>query len=219
MSLKNKISFTKEKEVSSYGADYTKQKIKDDLSKMIKAQLSDNAIYAILHDIAWAWTEQVDVNNGTKTKTAKLRGCKYWTKEALKIAFDINYCPIKGFDFDKHLRHEHIVPKIIFKETVLKYVKNNSFASNSQIQNLYNAMKNKLLGCVVTVDQAKKLDTKFAQKMPTPNDFLSISNPWERYEETKKDYPNDFTEICEVKWQQKGNTWIIVGEPTLFKKL
>ena len=206
--------------MSSYGADYTKQKIKDDLSKMIKAQLSDNAIYAILHDIAWAWTEQVDVNNGTKTKTAKLRGCKYWTKEALKIAFDINYCPIKGFDFDKCLRHEHVVPKIIFKETVLKYVKSNSFASNSQIQNLYNAMKNTLLGCVVTVDQAKKLDTNYATKMPSgQTDFCKITNPWERYEETKKNYPNAFTEIYEVKWQQKGNTWIIDGKPTLFKIL
>ena len=113
-----------------------------------------------------------------------------------------------------------MVPKIIFKETVLKYVKNNSFASNSQIQNLYNAMKNTLLGCVVTADQAKKLDTKYATKMSSgQTDFCKITNHWERYEETKKDYPNDFTKIYEVKWQQKGNTWIIDGQPTLFKIL
>lgn len=145
-----------------------------DMNIVIKSKLSDNAKIELLHSLAWAYTE----NNG------KIKGCKYWSEEAIRI-----YKEDKIADFAKLFRHEHVVPRNVFVNSVLK--------EKRKITN--EDLEGRLVGCVVTADEAKRLDRKYKTTHPDNEDFFNIKNVWGRYEEVGIKY-------CEVKWKKIGRT-------------
>ena len=60
------------------------------------------------------------------------------------------------------------------------------------------------MACVVTEDQAKELDKKYKDKMPTGREDISKSdNTWARYE-------NFGDTIYELTWNKVGRSWVIV---------
>jgi len=205
---------------SNYGSNYARQKMIDDIKHLSEIQkdpnkkLSDNIIKAILHNIAWAWTEQNQIDVKGKVYQAKIRGCKYWTKEAFLDVFQKkssgNWEEESSHKYS--LRHEHIVPKKLFKEEADAFIKGRSKYTINQLKD---AMEKCLIGCVVTngtkkaPEQANLLDSTFQTKMPTKKDFCSITDPWERYKAMKKQ-SNKFTEIYIVKWKKgKHNKWLV----------
>ena len=213
---------------SSYGSNYTRQEMIDDITLLSKIQknnkdvLSDNIIKAILHNIAWAWTEQNEFDVQGKVYQAKIKGCKYWTEEAFLDVFQKNSSGVweEKLSHKYSLRHEHIVPKKIFKEAAGKLIQGKA---QFTIQDLKKAMENCLIGCIVTngtkgqPEQANLLDAKnngCRDKMPPPQDkcdFCQITDPWARYKKMKKQ-SSKFTKIYIVKWKKgKYNKWLVDG--------
>lgn len=141
-----------------------------DMNIVIKSKLSDNAKIELLHSLAWAYTE----NNG------KIKGCKYWSEDAIN-----KYKNGVKVEF----RHEHVIPRNIFVNSVLE----------KKCKITKKVLDNRLVGCVVTADEAKRLDRKYKTTHPDNEDFFNIKNVWGRYEEVGIKY-------CEVKWKKIGRT-------------
>lgn len=156
--------------------DYKETIIKD-MNIVIDSKLSDNAKIELLHSLAWAYTE----NDG------KIKGCKYWSEEAISV-----YRKDKKADFAKLFRHEHVVPRNIFVNSVLK-----------EKRKITEEDLKKLVGCVVTADEATRLDKVYKTTHPDGEDFFHINNVWGRYQEVGIKY-------CEVEWKKNGKTKQIV---------
>lgn len=212
--------------MSSYNADYTHDKIIEDIMLLDKfsknnqkngfKNLSGNILYGILHEIAWAWTENRDVGNG-KTKSAKTRGCELWTKEAFDVVIEkqgAKYSKRQGKKWDSGVTHEHILPKIRFKESLSDYILSKNCINKTALTSKMNEI---LKGCVVTTEQAKELDKYFQKKLPSKKtDFFQISEKecWDRYRETNKYFPQTFSEIYLIEWKYNGkkqNYWEIIN--------
>ncbi|MCD8373171.1 MAG: hypothetical protein LUD27_07720 [Clostridia bacterium] len=164
-----------------------------------KDQLSAVAKEDILVAIGWHWTE----NKISGSPKAKIWGCNYWSKAAFEMAFDVNGEEIrkkKRFNVNK-LRHEHVVPKRVFINSIL----NRQGKLNEQ--ELSQALNDKFFACVVTPEEAKKLDRNYRNAMPEGQDLFEIKEPWERYIKT------GITDIIEISWDTINNdrVWIPKG--------
>lgn len=168
--------------------------------------------------VAWSYTDRTvsDIN-----KKAKNKGCPYWSANAFQKLKKGN-C--------SGLRHEHIVPRKIFVEAMLDYFKevrtkiaagaNPEEIMNQAFNEIAPLMKNNLIGCVVTTDEAGLLDGKipgkkgaFQEEMPDeaydssdfPKNkyevFSKIKNPWARYIRVKE------VTVMELEWTKKSRKW------------
>ncbi len=158
------------------------------------------------------------------TKSAKYKGCKYWSEDAYNkhIKPYENDESLKGFT-ESGLTHEHVVPKCIFIDSMEKYFKNlrNEITSENIQEKMDKAFKDlkdiisrNLYACVITKDED---DTKLGGKLKTTmpdgeTNFFEIKNPWLRYIKA------GYTELYEVNWEprktktEKDTTgWIFKG--------
>lgn len=147
----------------------------------------------ILDMYCWILTERKASTNGENSKNAKYRGCTYWTKTAFENCYEFNngkYEAKKGATL-KGLKHEHIVPRDVFKKYIKECIYNNQKPDKEKINKYF-------VGCVVTACEAKKLDAKdFKNKMPENIAFKDISpeNKWLRYKY------NNIKTIYKIVWE------------------
>ncbi|NRY64160.1 hypothetical protein [Clostridium beijerinckii] len=134
---------------------------------IIKAPLTYATKYAMIDNICWSWTEY----NG------KYKGCEYWSEGALKLLNELKKDNEK-IDYQKHFRHEHIVPRKILIDKILSLTNLN--------EEIYKNILNKfMIGTVVTVSEDENLNSLgYRQKMPV--EFFEINSPeyeneWLRY--------------------------------------
>ena len=149
--------------------------ILDDLCKIAKSDLSKPAKAKLYDHLCWKFTEF----NG------KYRGMRFWSRDAFAHYSNRK----KGENWWKELRHEHIVPKNIFVDSILK---------NPDVdpEVLKTQFKDKMIACVVTTDEDKLLsEQKLRSSMPDGNtNFFEISDIWERYKASD-------IEVLELEWE------------------
>lgn len=153
----------------------------DELSDASRMEFIDKAI-------SWHYTDRDEYG-----RTAKIKGCPYWTKAALE-----RFLSGQEKHRDGDYRHEHIIPRIIFKEAIF-----NGLFKNYTPDELKDIFDRNLIGCVVTHDEDSLLN-KYKSSMPgdeSGKDFFSISDPWARYKAV------GITEIYKVTWKKTDKTW------------
>lgn len=155
----------------------TEDEILEDLCKIAKSDLSTPAKAKLYDHLCWKFTEL----NG------KYCGMRFWSRDA----FDIYSNRQKGENWWKELRHEHIVPKNIFVDSILK---------NPDVdpEVLRTHFKDKMIACVVTKREDERLSKqKLRASMPDGNtNFFEISDIWERYKACG-------IEVLELEWKSK----------------
>ncbi|SEQ94399.1 hypothetical protein SAMN05216232_3749 [Virgibacillus subterraneus] len=118
--------------------------------------------HILLDHFLWAWKEY----NG------KYKGCKWWSEKAYEQYVKREENKTKG------LIHDHVVPRDVIRQEILKMVTNNCTE-----EQLYNFFDRHLLGCVIT----KEEDNTF-RKLGLRNILgcnLDTHTTWNRYEVAK----------------------------------
>ena len=163
--------------------------------------------------ISWSFCECSENNIN---QNAKYKGCPYWSEQALDHLEKNGSW--KDGKSEKGLRHEHIVPRKIFVEAVEQYFEEKRNNKDKDYDGMFIKLKEImdrcLIGCVVTTDEANKLDNHNKDKMPDPayksnsvptddwDKFNLIQNPWARYEALDNEI-----KICKLTWKKKKNHW------------
>lgn len=180
-----------------------------ELSEKSRKEFLDKAI-------SWPFSDKSTENIN---KSAKYKGCIYWSKNALE-----HY---KKNNSSTGLRHEHIVPRAIFKEAMESYFsdirKKISSSDDVDFNEVFNKLKEhmekKIIGCVVTEDEATIIDggtgkkAEFKKVMPAcaygskphknaQDKFFNIENAWARYTQL-----NNKITIYRLKWHDSKRGW------------
>lgn len=155
----------------------------------------------ILDMYCWVLTERKKPYSlsSNSTKSAKFKGCKYWSKKALENITNVNL-----------LRHEHVVPRKSFKN----YIDGIDWDLVDEDE-LRENIKNCFIGCVVHKEEAERLD-KAGYKQSMPKDekekeikFKDVKNPWVRYIKTNEsNNEENKIKICEIEWSNKSRGWV-----------
>jgi hypothetical protein len=177
--------------------------------------------------VSWSYSDrdENDIN-----KSAKYKGCPYWSRKALERVDDNGNW--QDDNKDKGLRHEHIVPRKIFVDAMMDYfksirdgIKNNEELKIDEIfKDLKKLMNKNLKGCVVTKEEAAYIDGKiqgekglgeYNSKMPADAYDSKPSNNWEKFEKIERPWARYETELAKEKgieiykidWQFEGGRW------------
>lgn len=168
--------------------------------------------------ISWSFSDRSKENIN---RSAKYRGCPYWSKNALYILDS------KGKVDTGELRHEHIIPRKIFVDAVLSRFKRVRIKIengkdietllNEEFEYLKEKMSELLKGCVVTKTEAEILDSDrnksempehaYAKNNKPQNDedkFFEIKDPWARYRNKDKKFRID---VFELEWSFENSRW------------
>ncbi|MDR3540496.1 MAG: hypothetical protein P4L69_05940 [Desulfosporosinus sp.] len=150
-----------------------------DLRKVLELDVHYGTKFAVLHEVAWVWTEFY----------GKYVGCPYWSEKALELYE--NRKSIPGFSCDKLLRHDHAVPRKIILKYFLSYRK----VTEDCIRNIFEKV---LVGSILTKEEN---DVILKDTMPPPVNDKSI----EKYLDTDKwaRYRDKGIKIFKVEWQGK----------------
>ncbi len=191
-----------------YGSEYNKNKIEDfekrkrhmynDLKTLCEQKtLSMQNTYEIVRDISWSWTD--GFGNG-------YQGCTYWTEAAIKQCynvFNIQDCIDKFPYLNKGLRHEHVVPKNLF----IKYIMEECYKNPEKLD--YDLIDKNLIGCVVTIEEAKNIDSAHKNIMPDNLNFDEIDSEslWSRY------IKSGIVNVYKMDWDLSKK-----GKPLVIKK-
>lgn len=160
----------------------TIEELLNDSVAILTSTMTHQGKYLALDDICWQWT-QLD---------GKYEGCKHWSIKAIE---SLNKLNSKGelFKYSDFFRHEHVVPKKVFIEKLLKL----KIINEKIIEDLLN---NYLTSAVVTILEERTLD-KSGYRQSMPKEFLEINN---------KDYNNKWLrykclniEVKNVSWMNK----------------
>ena len=185
---------------------FNKEKLINDTYTILSGNFSEYIKEEVLDAVCWAITERKELEEDFPQREqeypkAKIKGCKYWSLAALNSAFNVvngEYKPKKGFDSNK-LRHEHVIPKAIIKNSIIKYQN-----QKKEIGDIFD----KAFACVLTPGEAKEIDSNYKNTMPlgeSNDDILKIKNLWARYIMSLK----KISDIYEVTWECSSNTWKI----------
>lgn len=189
-------------EEQDFVKEYDKDKMISDIIFMFgegKDKLSDLAKFDVLKAIGWHFTER----KGKHDPKAKIWGCTYWSYNAYEIAFketDTGFLR-KNINIDKELRHEHVVPKSVFLESI--------WHNQNRLPelNIKEVMQKNFFACVVTKKEAEDLDKKYKNCMPNREDLFSIQNPWERYIKA------GFESVLKLEWELgTRRSWQLVSK-------
>ncbi len=173
----------------------------NDMIEILKSdEISKYSKEHILDMYCWVLTERKMPYSfsSNSTKSAKFKGCKYWSKKAFENIKNVNV-----------LRHEHVVPRKSFKKYINKII-----WDSVDKDELRRQIKKCFIGCVVHKDEAKRLDDAgYKQSMPKDEklkeiEFEEIKNPWGRYIKTNEenDEKNQI-KICEIEWSNDLRGW------------
>lgn len=129
----------------------SKDTICRDLAQVLNADLSYGTKFAVVSEITWVWSEF----------DGKHQGCKYWSSTALRSRLP-----------NKHLVHEHIVPKKVIVNSLMNEV-------GRTPERIYDFLERFCIGVVVTKDEDTALNSAgLRSKMPEDWDG---EDPWARY--------------------------------------
>ena len=199
----------------------------EDLTRFVKGDLAFNSKEMerqFLKELAWVWTEFRDIEGG-KTLRAKF-ATEYWSEKALKKIYEISSgcngninlnsikvknCLSAGIissssRVEKELRHEHVVPKKLFIDTVLKLKEQGSVD-----ESFYNKLLQCFVGCIITKKESEALD-KQHRNYPDVGMLLDDKefDCWVRYREYNHENPNNQIVVfkCRViKGSNAGRKW------------
>ena len=152
----------------------------------------------ILDMYCWILTER----KGTieKSKNAKFKGCDYCSKDAFEQLITNN---------ESGLRHEHVVPRKLFREYVDNVCKNWSGMNPTEKNEIIEKINNFFIGCVVTKKEADAIDSECKDSFPNVYSFEKITgdNLWNRYLKAIKGHT-----IRKVEWKSKSRGWEKIKE-------
>lgn len=185
-------------------------------------QFSDKNRREVINvSIAWSFSDRYSQNIN---RSAKYKGCPYWSKNALDILDS------KGKFDTKELRHEHIVPRKIFVDAMIVYFgkvrinlqkKKNDEEVKIYLEEVFKelkkAMKKLLIGCVVTTAELKLIDGE-GNKLDMPEyayvlnkkpedieaKFFEINDEWARYKDKDKNFK---IEVFKLEWLSEKRYW------------
>ncbi len=166
--------------------------------------------------VSWPFS---DKGNENIYKSAKYKGCEFWSKKAWE--------QYENTGSTSGLRHEHVVPRHIFKEAMEIYFKEKRdlikeekiIDFNVIFKELKPIMNKNLFGCVVTKDEAILIDggkgknATYKKYMPDEaygskphtkkyDKFFNIENAWARYTRL-----NDKITIYRLVWKENNRGW------------
>lgn len=186
-----------------------KQRMIEDMFEILSNEKISNASKEHILDMyCWILTERKGTED--KSKNAKFKGCNYWSEAALEhLSKNIN----DRTNHESDLRHEHVVPRKLFRKYVNNVCKNWSGMNQTDKNKIIEKINNFFIGCVVTKKEADtidgKFDGKFKDSFPNVDSFAGITeeNLWNRYRETIKGHT-----IMAVTWNPKSRGWEKSGE-------
>lgn len=180
--------------------DFKQTMIKNMFKILSDKEISNASKEHILDMYCWILTERIE-GDGNKSKNAKFKGCVYWSQEAYNQFIDTNN--ISG------LRHEHVVPRSLFRAYVREIFGEN-WCNHSIDENIIKSAIDRIykcfIGCVVTKKEADAIDSEFKDSFPNVDSFADITekNLWDRYKAIKI-LPQ--LKVSEVKWTFENGRW------------
>lgn len=132
--------------------------------------ISEPARQNVLDEISWKYTE---------TGKGKNLCCKYWSEKAID-QYKKNIENNEEKDKNKGLVHEHVIPRDIFINTILKMIKDKS---NTEIITKEELDK-RLIACVITKEEDEMLSKKTMPGKDAGKGFFDIKDIWGRYKKT-----------------------------------
>lgn len=129
----------------------SKETICHDLAQVLNADFSYGTKFAVVSEITWVWSEF----------DGKHQGCKYWSSAALQSGLP-----------NKHLVHEHIVPKKVIVDSLMNEVERTP-------EKIYEFLERFCIGVVVTKDEDISLN-RAGLRSTMPKDWEG-EDPWARY--------------------------------------
>jgi hypothetical protein len=141
---------------------FDQQRFCRDVAALVASEVSRKTTAALLRHMLWGWTERY----------GKFVGCQYWSVAALSSRDGGSASANSGA-----LRHEHVVPRRVVAELLLGLEVPDEFA-------VQRALERFALGCVVTADEASRLDRGTRQQMPPEFSDQAHAwhmDPWARY--------------------------------------
>ena len=181
---------------------FKKQMINDMFEILGNEKISNASKKHILDMYCWILTERK--GNKDESKNAKFKGCDYWSKAALERLDDNT---TEKNNYESGLRHEHVVPRKLFRKYVDNVCKNWSGMDQTDKNKIIEKINNFFIGCVVTKEEADDIDNKYKDKFPDEDKNTSLAditkkNLWDRYKNT---IPKP--EILKVEWESKSRGW------------
>jgi hypothetical protein len=137
----------------------TKDQIVNDVALVLSSPLTYGTKFAVVNEVTWVWTEF----------DGKYKGCKYWTPMAV--------LQHRADRSAKRLRHEHIVPKKVVIDMLMKLDPPTPVAVRDICERF-------LIGVIVTIEEDAVLN-EFRSSMPPEFDDPTspdYHNPWLRYQ-------------------------------------
>ena len=189
--------------------NFKKQMINDMSEILSNDNISKASKEHILDMYCWILTERIE-GDGDKSKNAKFKGCVYWSEEALK---QLKKNKKEGKNYESGLRHEHVVPRTLFREYIKNCFDEDWHKKCDGNGNVIEIDKEKIndffIGCVVTAGEAGEIDKKFKNKFPDEDKITSLANIektnlWNRYKAIKI-LPQ--LKVSEVKWTFENGRW------------
>ena len=182
--------------------DFKQTMIADMFKILSNDKISKASKEHILDMYCWILTERIE-GNGDKSKNAKFKGCVYWSKDALKR---LNENIDGKKNYESGLRHEHVVPRSLFRAYVREIFGEN-WCNHSIDENIIKSAIDRIykyfIGCVVTADEAKRLDKDYKDCMPDNIEFKNISSEsllWSRY-------IKNHIVVNKIEWKFEKNRW------------
>lgn len=175
---------------------YIKEDLIRDLKKIIElaqsGEISYAAVKALFDKYSWFLTEEGYDEKSDTLVDAKYKGCKYWSEEALN-----EYNKTKPKIEKNKFRHEHVVPKNLFKDYLLRLIDEGEKVT---IEDLKLLISRNLIACVVTEAEDKVKLSRYSKTMPGDEAdccFEEIRDTWARYREAP-------IKVFEVEWNRSG---------------
>ena len=168
-------------------------------------EISNDTINAVLEKYSWYLTEYQSDDRGEYHR-AKYQGCPFWSLKALSDWKEGTISP-------KELRHEHVVPRTILMNSIWKTFCTEESISEEKKHRITQQIIEGFIGCVVTIDEANKLDQNHKITMPYGDSFFDIVEQglvWGRYKECN-------IPVYQVIWKREKNRWERIDEKPLIE--
>ncbi|MBO5231818.1 MAG: hypothetical protein J6B88_04270 [Clostridia bacterium] len=188
--------------------EYIKEQLIDDMLTILFGTegISSYSMNHIIDMYCWLLTERAYNLSKEKTKNAKYAGCNYWSETALK-----EYQKNSSKNKYKGLKHEHVVPRCLFRKYLCDLI--SKYSGKGIDEKKKTEIKKKInkcfIGCVVTFEEAEKIDKLHKNSFPNSIETLSDINEeniWNRYKVVGD------IKIKEVEWEFTANKWSILNE-------
>ncbi len=140
--------------------NYSRESIARDIAIILShPDITDRTKRKFAQGAAWGWTEF----------DGKIDGCRWWSRAAIDA---------RSRDPKAKLIHEHVVPRKVIAEQLLKL---NPITPDA----VFSLLTRFAIGCIVTPEEDARLSMGTRSKMPEPFDDVThadFENLWLRYQ-------------------------------------